>query len=180
MAEIPVPVQALVAALVVIAAAYDIRFRRIPNWLAVLGLTSGLGANAAIGGWGGLKLAGGGFALAFGVYLVLHLVRAMGAGDVKLMGAVGSLVGVGNWIPVFIFTSVLGGLVALILVILRGRLRRTLWNVFYIVGEFMRFRAPYMRREELDVKSEKAVTLPHAVSIAGGTLAFLLAQRFLL
>lgn len=180
MTEVPLPVQALVVALVVIAAAYDIRFRRIPNWLALLGLVAGLGANTAIGGGDGLKQAAGGFALAFGVYLVLHLVRAMGAGDVKLMGAVGSLVGVGNWIPVFIFTALLGGLAALVLVTLRGRLRRTLWNVFYILGEFMRFRAPYMRREELDVKSEKAVTLPHGVAIAAGTLAFLAAQRFLM
>ena len=180
MTPVPLPVQVLLAALVVTAAAYDYRFRRIPNWLALLGLFSGFGANAATGGWGGLKLAAGGFALAFGAYLVLHILRAMGAGDVKLMGAVGSLVGAGNWITVFIFTAILGGLAAVILVTIRGRLRRTLWNVLFILGEFMRFRAPYMRREDLDVKSEKAVTLPHGVSIAGGSLAFLLAQRFFL
>ena len=180
MTPVPLPVQVLLAVLVVTAAAYDIRFRRIPNWLVLLGLASGLGANAATGGWGGLMLAAGGFALAFGAYLVLHLLRAMGAGDVKLMGAVGSLVGYANWIPVFIFTSLLGGLAALILVTVRGRLRRTLWNVCYILGEFMHFRAPYMRREDLDVKSEKAVTLPHGAAIAGGSIAFLLAQRFFL
>ncbi len=180
MTPVPLSVQVLLAALVVTAAAYDIRFRRIPNWLVVLGLACGFGANAAAGGWGGLKLAAGGFALAFGGYLVLHLLHAMGAGDVKLMGAVGSLVGAGNWISVFIFTAIVGGVLALILVIFRGRLRRTLWNVFYILGELMRFRAPYMRREDLDVKSQKAVTLPHGVSIAAGSLAFLAAQWFFL
>lgn len=146
----------------------------------MLGLGAGLAANTVAGGWSGLKLAVAGFGLGFGVYLVLYLVHAMGAGDVKLMGAVGSLVGVGNWFPVFVLTALLGGLVALVLIVVRGRFRRTLWNVFYLLGELMRFRAPYMGREELDVKSEKAVKLPHGAAIAGGTLAFLAAQQFLM
>jgi len=177
MPPIPIPVQVALLVMVTTAAVYDFRFRRIPNWLVLAGLVAGFGLNSGLGRTAGLRLAAGGFGLAFGVYLLLYLIRAMGAGDVKLMGAVGSFVGAANWFPIFLLTAVLGGMSALILVLAAGRLRRTLWNVGYIVGELARFRAPYMTREELDVKSAKAVTLPHGVVIALGTGVFLLLAR---
>lgn len=172
-----VPIQAVLAALVLAAAAYDVRFRRIPNWLALAGLLAGFILNGMLAGLAGVKFAAAGFGLAFAAYFCLYLIRAMGAGDVKLMGAVGSLVGTENWFMVFVLTAILGGAAALALVIVKGRLRKTLWNVGYLMGELMRFRAPYLRREELDVKSGSAVTLPHGVAIAGGTLMYLLMLR---
>ncbi len=174
--ELPHPaVQAALAALVLIAAAYDIRFRRIPNWLSVAGFLGGLVLNTAFGGWGGLKSAAAGFGLAFCAYLLMYLIRAMGAGDVKLMGAVGALVGPSNWFLIFVVTAIFGGIAAIVLALARGRLRRTLWNVGFAVSELSHFRAPYLAREDLDVKSKKALTLPHGVSIAVGVLVFLAA-----
>lgn len=167
-------VQSALAVLVLVAAGYDVRYRRIPNWLTVSGLAAGLALNGFLGGWGGLKTAGAGFAVAFGAYFLLYAIRAMGAGDVKLMGAVGALAGPSNWLFIFVVTAIFGGLAALGLSLARGRLRRTLWNVMYLAGELLRFRAPYLRHEELDVKSEKAMKLPHGLSIAVGTATFLL------
>ena len=46
---------------------------------------------------------------------------AMGAGDVKLMAAVGALVGWERWFGIFFVTALIGGLMALILVLARGR-----------------------------------------------------------
>jgi prepilin peptidase CpaA len=172
-----VPIQGALAALVLAAAAYDVRFRRIPNWLALAGVLAGFTLNGVLAGLAGVKLAAAGFGVAFAGYFLLYLIRAMGAGDVKLMGAVGSLVGSGNWFMIFVLTAILGGVAALALVIVKGRLRKTLWNVAYLIGELARFRAPYLRREELDVKSGSAVTLPHGVAIAGGTLIYLLMLR---
>src|ERR1017187_945375 len=84
-----------VALLVVLlaAAVFDVRYRRIPNWLTVGGVVLALAMNAVRAP----PLAGVGFALAglgvaFGIYLLLYALRAMGAGDVKLMAAVGALV----------------------------------------------------------------------------------------
>ncbi len=174
--QLPHPaVQAALAALVIVAAAYDIRFRRIPNWLSVAGFLAGLGLNTAFGGWNGLKSSTGGFALAFCAYLLLYLIHAMGAGDVKLMGAVGALAGASNWFYIFVATAVFGGVAAIVLSLARGRLRRTLWNVGFVIAELSHFRAPYLAREDLDVKSKKALTLPHGVAIAVGALVFLAA-----
>lgn len=173
MSTVPLPVQGVLLGLVLTAAVYDFRFRRIPNWVSVLGLMAGLGLNLGLGGWTGLRMAAGGFGLAFGIYLLLYLVRAMGAGDVKLMGAAGSLVGAGEWLKLFVAAALVGGVLAAVMMLARGRLRRTLWNIGFILSELMRFRAPYLRREELDVKNSKAATLPHGVAIALGTLIYL-------
>ncbi|MEO8663100.1 MAG: A24 family peptidase [Bryobacteraceae bacterium] len=159
--------------LVTTAAIFDIRFRRIPNWLVLVGLILGFTVNIVLFGLTGLKTAGLGMLLGFGVYLLLHLLHAMGAGDVKLMAAVGSMVGPGAWFGIFLLTAMIGGVFALILLVLKGRLRQGLWNVGFIFTELSHFRAPYMTREELDVKSSKALRLPHGVTIAAGTLAYL-------
>ena len=68
-------------------------------------------------------------------------------------------------------------ILALILVIAKRRLRRTLWNVGFIVREMMSLRLPHMTREDVDVSHPQAVTLPHGVAIAAGTLLFLAATR---
>lgn len=136
----------------------------------------GLAANAIAGGARGLEAAALGLALGFAVYLGLYLLRGMGAGDVKLMAAVGALAGPANWFTIFVLTSVLGGVMALAVVLYRRRLGRTLWNVARLMGDLVRLRAP-SRHAELDVSSADSVKLAHGVSIAAGTLAFLYLQR---
>jgi prepilin peptidase CpaA len=97
----------------------------------------------------------------------------MGAGDVKLMAAVGAIVGWENWFGIFLVTAVIGGIMSLILVVSRGRLRKTLFNVGFILTEMKSGRPAYLANEELDVKSDKAVRLPHGATIAVGSLFFL-------
>jgi prepilin peptidase CpaA len=177
MSPVPLAIQAVLLVVVLTAAAYDLRFRRIPNWLTVSGLGAGLALNTAFGGWSGLQTAAVGFAAGFGAYFLLYLIRAMGAGDVKLMGAAGSLVGAGNWLVLFAAAAIAGGAVALVLIVVKRRVRVTLWNIAFILGEFLRFRAPYMKRDELDVKSGKGVSLPHGCAIAMGSLVFLYLLR---
>ncbi|MCE5309342.1 MAG: A24 family peptidase [Acidobacteriales bacterium] len=154
------------------AAVYDFRFRRIPNWLSVTGALAGLAVNSWIAGLAGLKASAMGLGIAFGIYFVLYLLRAMGAGDVKLMAALGAIAGPDGWIWIFLLACILGGVIAIVLLLTKGRVATTLWNVGFILKELSQFRAPYMKREELDVHNPKAVTLPHGVSIALGVLVF--------
>ena len=171
----PPGVEAVVLALVLCAAVYDVRYRRIPNWLSVSGVLAGLALNAFLDqGRPGMFVSSMlGLAIAFGVYFVLYALRAMGAGDVKLMAAVGTVVGWPNWFGIFIVTAIIGGIMALILVAARGRVKRTFWNVAFILSELKGGRPAYMRREELDVKNPKALGLPHGAVIAVGTIFFL-------
>jgi prepilin peptidase CpaA len=169
-----VPTDICVAVLVLIAGVSDIRSRRIPNWLTLSGVCAGLALNAATAGLAGFRLSAMGMLLGFGAYLALYSLRAMGAGDVKLMAAVGAIVGPAGWISVFVATAIAAGLLSLGLVIIKRRLRETLWNAFFIVGELAHFRAPYKRRGDLDVKDGRSLKMPHGLAIAAGTAAVLL------
>jgi prepilin peptidase CpaA len=170
----PPGVAAFLLAVVVGAAVYDVRYRRIPNWLTVSGVLIGLAMNTFLyQGWPGLRFALTGMAAGFGAYLVLYLLRAMGAGDVKLMAAVGALVGWEDWFAIFLITAIVGGVMALILVAVRGRLKTTLWNVGFILHEMKSGRPAYLGKEELDVRSPKALGLPHGAVIAVGTIFYL-------
>jgi prepilin peptidase CpaA len=177
----PPGVEAILLTLVLGAAVYDVRYRRIPNWLTVGGVLAGLLMNTFIGrvdlspGWPALRFSLAGFALAFGGYLVLYALRAMGAGDVKLMAAVGAMVGWQDWFGIFLITAVIGGAMALILVIAKKRFTKTFFNVGVILNEMKSGRPAYLAKEELDVKNPKALGLPHGAVIAVGTLFFLAA-----
>src|SRR5262249_9384245 len=158
------------AALVTVAAGFDLRWRRIPNWLTLGGMAAGLALNTAALGVSGLTLSLAGLALGFGAYLALYCLHGIGAGDVKVMGGVGALLGPAGWFQAFLATALAAGLLAAATCVAKGRLRQTLWNVGFIVTELMRLRAPYFRRPELDVRSGQALKTPHGLAIAVGVL----------
>lgn len=178
MNNLPGPLQATLLALVLIAAAFDVRYRRIPNWLVLTGFLAGLSLSFVFLRAPGLKDSLLGASLAFAVYFPLFALRAMGAGDLKLMVAVASFTGPLNWLFLFLITALLGGALAVILLLYRGKLARTLGNVLMVLGELSHLRPPYRRNPELDIAHPDAVRLPHGVSIAGGTLLFLVLNYF--
>ncbi|HUI55668.1 MAG TPA: A24 family peptidase [Bryobacteraceae bacterium] len=184
----PPGVEAVLLAVVLGAAVYDVRYRRIPNWLTVGGVLIGVVLNTflfqgwpaglrfstfLVDAWPGMRFSLMGLAIGFGVYFVLYVLRAMGAGDVKLMAAIGSLVGWQDWFGIFIVTAIVGGIMSIILVTVRGRVKKTLWNVGFIMSEMKSGRPGYVGKEELDVKHPKAMGLPHGAVIAVGTIFFL-------
>jgi prepilin peptidase CpaA len=181
--------QLLLASLVTIAAAYDIRSRRIPNWLVLAGIAAGLiwnvyAASAGVfpgagpGAVSGLGHAAAGLGLGFILYFPLYLLRARGAGDVKLLAAVGCIAGAANCFWIFLLTAILGGLIALALLMVRGRVRHTFFNVAWIMKDIISLRAPYKSNEELDVTTTKGMRLPHGAMIAVGVYAFILMIQF--
>src|SRR5882724_6515196 len=103
-----VPTGVLIA-IVLVAAWHDVRWRKIPNWLSLGGMLAGLILNTALGGAAGLRSAAGGLLLGFGGYFCLYCLRAMGAGDVKLMGAVGAIAGPAGWFGIFLATAIAAG-----------------------------------------------------------------------
>ncbi len=106
--------------LLLAASACDLRTRRIPNGLTAVGMLAGLAGHAYGGGLPGLLSSLEGMAAALPL-LLLYAARAFGAGDVKLLMAVGALMG-----PRFLLWTLLGavcaaGLLALVLVLRRSR-----------------------------------------------------------
>lgn len=175
MTYVPPVIQILLALVVMTAGVYDIRWRRIPNWLTLTGALLGVGLNSFLYETSGLWFSLKGLGLALLIYFPLYAIRAMGAGDAKLMGTVGAIVGPMHWLGIFIISAVLGGVFAIALILTTGRARRTFANVGFLIRELAFFRAPYMKKEELDVRSPKAFGLPHGAVIALGSMAWLAA-----
>jgi prepilin peptidase CpaA len=177
----PPATQVLLMLLVLPAAVFDYRQRRIPNWLVLAGLLAGTAMNAFLtydnpSVTTGLLFSLKGLGLAFIVYFPLYLLRGMGAGDVKLMAAVGAIVGWVLWLWILFFTAILGGITAVIVVLSKGRVRRTLQNLYMILMSIRYGQAPYATNPELDVSSGQGVRLPHGVIIALGATGFLVAK----
>jgi prepilin peptidase CpaA len=109
----------------VAATIVDIRTRRIPNALTATMAGAGIGFAAA--GISGLSIGASLAGVLVGLALMLpgHLLGATGAGDVKLMGAVGAIVGPGLTVTAFLFTAVAGGVLAIVVAARRRRLTAT-------------------------------------------------------
>ena len=167
------PLQILLAALVIVAAVFDLRTRRIPNWLCAAGLAGGFACQIALFHWAGAREATLGAGLALLIYIPLFALRAVGGGDVKLMAAVGSIAGPKAWLAIFLITAIVGGAIALVMIAAKGRMARTLRNVGILVTELAHLRAPHRVESELDVSSDHGLRLPHGGSIAAGTLLYL-------
>lgn len=170
----PLVLKLALIAVVAIAAFYDVRTRKIPNWLNLSGLVLGLGLNTLLLHTHGLVVAMLGLGLSLLIYIPLYLVRGMGAGDVKLMAAVGSIAGPQNWLIIFLVTAILGGVAAFALVFCKRRIPETLANLSIIIGELLHGKAPFRKDPELDMRSQRSLGLPHGAVIAAGSLAFLL------
>ncbi len=164
----PLALRLVLVGAALLAGWFDFRFRKIPNWLTLAGLLLGFALNFYLSGPDGLISSAEGLALATTIYLPLYLLRGMGAGDVKLMAAIGSLSGPADWLIIFLVTSLLGGIAGLVLVLSRKRFTHTWFNVLTLLGSLSRFQAPYRTNNELDVREKQSLRLPHGTVIACG------------
>lgn len=118
------PTVIVLAALLGVAAMIDLRSRRIPNLLVGLGLCFGFGLAYSSMGQAGLWFALKGVAAGLAMFFPLFALRALGAGDVKLMMAVGSLVGAQDSLIIALIALLASGLFALAGSAYGGRLSR--------------------------------------------------------
>jgi prepilin peptidase CpaA len=137
------------------------------------GVIAGIGLNWFLLEVPGLELSLLGLALALAIYFPMYLLRAMGAGDVKLMMAIGALVGWRIWLVIFILTGISGGVIAMAILLAQRRFRKTAWNIGFALQSLLHGQTPYAGNEELDVRSSKGLRLPHGAAIALGALIFL-------
>ena len=116
------------------SAVVDLRTRRIPNWLT-LGLT-GCGLMLAAFEVSGLSVmtALAGFGIGLLLMLPGHVVGATGAGDVKLFAAIGTVLGPAGIAVAFFYTTIVGGVLALVVAINRRRLRDTVERTAALVS----------------------------------------------
>jgi len=164
------PVVIVSAAVVFIAlcVAFDLRSRRIPNALSLAGILVGVGLNLANAGLpGGLQSAAG-----FGVAIVLLLpafaVGGIGGGDVKMMGALGAMLGTRLLVAGLICGMMAGGIFMLVHLWRMGRMREKLDATRGMVVAAVSGRSIDPLRNP--ARDPEAITLPYSVPLGLGVL----------
>lgn len=168
-AELKPAVLGLAMILAAVAGYTDWRRRRIPNWLTVSGAIAGLAVNGIVGGWGGLKASLLGLGLGLLLLLPFVLLRSLGAGDWKLAGALGAVVGPSVLIDLLIGSIFVAGIMAFALVIYKRRLMQTLRNIGRMLGSMLQLHMP---GPEVSLDNPESLKIPYGVALAFTTLCY--------
>lgn len=156
----------VLAVLMVPAAIYDLRTRRIPNWLSLAGMLLGVAVHSAYTGFSGSLESLGGLGLALVIGFLLFAIGWLGAGDAKLLAAVGAIVGLSHTLEFLFWIAMSGALIAAVALAVRGvlpNMLKRLW-VTLALSLFSR-RWSYVPPAKME-----SVEIPYAISIALGVV----------
>jgi prepilin peptidase CpaA len=145
---------------------FDLRERRVPNWLTAPAFLSAIIAHGCSGGWSGLGDSVLAALIAGLAFFLFHLAGGMGAGDVKLIAACAAFVGIPYLSGLLLSTCIAGGLFAIAVGLYRGVLRQTFAKACGIVAHHgARGLVPH---PEMNLSTGRGIRLPFAVPIAAG------------
>ena len=122
-----------VGTLLAAACVTDLRTRRIPNALTFSAAVGGVLFHVATGGWQSAGWSLVGLFVGALLFLPMFALRGMGAGDVKLLAAVGAWLGPGQVSMVALATSLVGGVMAVVVALAYGYLRTALTNIYLLM-----------------------------------------------
>ncbi len=156
----------------------DYAQKRVPNWLNATILLTGLIVQFSYFGWLGVGWGGLGVLAGFGVLIIPWLMHGMGAGDVKLMMAIGAWLG--PWLTLWSFAAgaIIGGIVALIMIFSTGRAVHALSNLQTIRTKLRRWDTAFGTFGGAKTFGSTSQLLPYGVPLTAGTIGVLLTQFF--
>jgi prepilin peptidase CpaA len=164
-----------VVSLVVLAAVIDVRTRKIPNWLTFSSCLIVLGANLIIHGVTGFLGSLLGLFTGFGLLFFVYLLGGMGAGDVKLLSAVGAFIGPRLVFHAFVWMALSGGVMAVGLILYKRVAADTLRNLKTLLFGWLTESGG--RDMNLTLQNQSLHKLTYGVAIAIGTLLAVYFQR---
>jgi len=167
---------ALATAVGLTAGWIDWRSRRIPNWLTVSGAVIGIAFHTFHAGWMGASVGLMGMFLALICLLPLVLLRAMGAGDWKLMAALGAILGPVKMLIVLAGAILVSGVIGMVMIIRARRVKETFMNVFLLVQGFFSF--GLRSCPEITLDNPGLLKLPFGVATAVATVLCFLATQW--
>jgi prepilin peptidase CpaA len=161
--------QTVVVILAVIACWCDIRTRRVPNLLTFGGAALAVAYSLVAHGSSGLLISLGGWLTGAVLFLPLYLLGGMGAGDVKLLACLGAWLGPRAALFAALYSSIAGGVLALIVGLTTGYLGKAFRNLWLLLAHW---RVVGVRPlAELTLEGSRGPRLPYALPIAAGAIA---------
>jgi prepilin peptidase CpaA len=161
--------QSVVMLVAVVGCAIDLRTRRIPNVLTFGAAAGGVAFSLATRGLAGGIDSLAGILVGAALMFVLFALGGMGAGDVKLLGALGAWLGPTDAIWLSLYTGMAGGVIALIVAALTGYLGQAVRNLRVLVGYWAVVGVRPM--SELTLDTSGGPKLAYATAILAGTVA---------
>jgi prepilin peptidase CpaA len=173
---VPAGVWLLLLLAVLVACYTDLRAMRIPNWLTFPLLAAGLIYGAWVGGLPGVGQSLMGLAIAGGIFIAAYALAGGGAGDAKLMMALGAWLGAERATLLVLSVAIAGALISVVIVTRRGGLRDVpllvMQSVYSLRVGFMRMlggRAPVQQASSSPAQARFKGWYPYAPAIAAGT-----------
>jgi len=147
----------------------DYKERRVPNWLNASLALAGFAAQTAYFGWSGLLAAVGGFALGLAVLIVPWAMHGMGAGDVKLMAAIGAWFGPALCLAAFVAGALVGGVVAVIMITIQRKWAFAQANMATIAAKVSRWDTAFGEYGSARSFGATSSLLPYGVPLTIGS-----------
>jgi prepilin peptidase CpaA len=167
--------QGAAVATATVAAGWDLTTRRIPNALTFGAAFAALAANSYVHGWTGLAYSVAGWVVGVGLFLPFFALGGMGAGDVKLLGALGAWLGPVTAVWVALFTGIAGGIAALAVGTVSGYLNQAFTNLWCLL---MDWRTSGPRPvSDMTLSTSRGPRLAYAVPVLAGLVFALWWQR---
>ncbi|MBM7661638.1 prepilin peptidase CpaA [Bacillus mesophilus] len=142
----------------------DLKNRKILNIVTLPGIVIGFMLNLYISGLEGFLFSGKGFLLGFGLFLIPFLRGGIGAGDVKLMAAIGAMKGATFVFHAFLYTAIIGGLISLFLIVKKMGLTQSFRYMFFTFALFGG------NAGTIQQSSSKDMSFPYGIAICIGTI----------
>jgi prepilin peptidase CpaA len=179
MADLPA-VCVLVSMILIVAAIIDGWKLKVPNWVTFPMVFSGWAFSAYMFGWEGLVASLIGTAVGLALLLPLYAIGGMGAGDVKLLAGVGAWVW--GWVTLyaFCFSAVIGGLIAVGMVVYHRKIRHHTGQFMAILTEIWVVRDPNQLSAMAAERKSTMMLLPYGIPIAIGTITYFACMGLLL
>jgi len=163
---------------ILLASWIDYSQRRVPNWLNAALILTGLTAQGLYFGTSGLIAGALGVLTGFGLLIIPWIMHGMGAGDVKLMAAIGAWMGPLLTLYSFALGAAIGCVVAIIMIVSTGRLKLACENIGIIVAKCSSKDTIFSEFGSAKSFGESSQLLPYGVPLTAGTLIILGAKMF--
>ena len=169
----------LVSSLLVVAAVIDGIWLKVPNWLTFPMIATGWVYSLMAGGWTGLSWSIAGSLAGLALLLVVYSIGGMGAGDVKLLAAIGAWVQLEHTFWIFACTAIVGGLMALAMMLLSGKWSRHLSNMKTISEEIVILHDPERLFHRAAKRKSRMTLLPYGIPMTVAALGYFASQGLL-